>query len=825
MKKKTVFIFICLILFFGSCNLQIPEKVILKTKPTYNFSIGSFSKSFSEELSMKPLFNSLEEKDSRIKVYDYNPNNQSEYQQFLVKMPIQEIPLNFGDFVDSIGLSSSVGDMSFSREIKIPEIKVEKTAEFDISGLKNIIKGFVAGKRAADDNNNYVVELFDGKNNFTSISYTSGSLLVTGSFDDGKAAQLIREDEIVLEKKFSSGVATFDLTDQTLYSDMKLRLPGEGEVNVYTNESSVIAAVEGLDYELQLPNPLEVELDIDTLNITRCKISKGKLVKEIESIPSTLSGISVKMEFSGAINGSIGGDKNELSLDNKELEEDSISASIGVIFSKAKINFTDSMKLGVNILFEVNCFAEIEMEVAQENLSFNKQFAFPQEVIDFIKTIYIKESGIEGTYTNTLPEGNDITIKAKSDFINLNGTETLFSNTKGEDFSLLSSTEEIGKTIDSTTKLDFDVDVILPGATELNPNLLNLKDVEAGKVYRLAIELGCKLDWTKVELNKIDTKNTEGAISTDFSLSSIFAEIDNAMNTDFASKMKIDSLPLYLYVEKPSISAFGNFAFSDTSSIKIGNGNVNGNSVEFISSPEEMTCSKMASFPKLDLAPNGDTVITDISEKEYTSNVNLNKIINEQSDGSSKLCIQYNIGLGMNGGDSSIVITKEDLENAKGGTSIAINLAIIVPLKFDLSERMEIDVLELAGITFEDENKDLFNRTGKIESDELNMVLDNIRNATLFYDIKKSPFNTQNSIELKVELTPSDIFNLSFDKGQITITPEQVKRILETFPLQPKVLLEIPASDFFLLRDKEFEIDSFIQIATDVEVELFGGQK
>ena len=109
---------------------------------------------------------------------------------------------------------------------------------------------------------------------------------------------------------------------------------------------------------------------------------------------------------------------------------------------------------------------------------------------------------------------------------------------------------------------------------------------------------------------------------------------------------------------------------------------------------------------------------------EYTSNVNLNKIINKQSDGSSKLCIQYNIGLGMNGGDSSIVITKEDLENAKGGTSIAINLAIIVPLKFDLSERMEIDVLELAGITFEDENKDLFNRTEKIESDELKTVFD-----------------------------------------------------------------------------------------------------
>lgn len=816
MKKKTVFIFICLILFFGSCNLQIPEKVILKTNPTYNFSIGSFSKSFSEELSMKPLFESLEEKDSRIKVYDYNPNMQSEYQQFLVKMPIQEIPLNFGDLVESIGLSSSVGDMSFLRVIEIPKIEMQQTSEFDTTDLKGAIDKFVYGNGVAPEEE-FVP--FYGKDSFYSISYTSGVLVVKGEFTGN--AQFTRGNKVVLESTFVGGEASFDLSGKTLYSDMKLKLPSSGDYTMKTKETS-INSVTGLNCFVELSSDCSVDLDFDSLGIKKCIISEG-VVKNTVSIPSTWSGVKIEksVELEGAIEGSFSED--DIKLENIELEEDKDCIEAKTIakmtLENAAINFNDTVKFDIS--FEVNSFSEIKMELSQENLSFNKQFDFPQEVIDFINKIYIKESGIEGNYKNTLPEGNDIEIKAKSDFINLNNTETLISNTNSKEFSILSSSEEIGKNVDNSTKLDFEVDVILPGATESEPNLLSIKNVEAGKEYEIEIDLGFELNWTKVELNSIDVEESKGAIATDFSLSSIFSEIDKSLGTDFASKMKIDSLPLYLYVEKPSISAFESFSFSDASSIKIGNGTVNGDTVDFVSPPEEMTCTKMASFPKLEFTANSDTVITDISKKEYTSYVNLNEIINEQSDGSSKLCIQYDIGLGMNDGDSPIVITKEDLENAKGGTSIAINLAIIVPLRFFISEEIEVDLLKVAGFTFEGD-KDLFNRTQPTESEELNTVLGNIKKTTLKYAIKKSPFNA-NGIKLKVMLTPDNEEILGFDKGEISINP---KELLNTWPLQPRTFLVLKKDSFFYFsHSTDFEVDTSIQIDTDVEVELFGGQE
>lgn len=814
MRKKTVFIFICLFLFFGSCNLQVPEKVILKTNPTYNFNVGSFSKSFSEELSLKPLFESLEEKDSRIKVYDYNPNMQSEYQQFLVKMPIQEIPLNFGDLVESIGLSSSVGDMSFSRVIEIPKIEMQQTSEFDTTDLKDTIDKFVYGNGEAPEEE-FVP--FVGKDFFNSISYTSGFLVVKGEFTGN--AQFTRGNEVVLESTFDDGEASFDLSGKTLYSDMKLKLPSSGNYTMETKETS-INSVTGLVCFVELSSDCSVDLGFESLGIKKCIISEG-VVKNTVSIPSTWSGVKVEksVELEGAIQGSFSED--DIKLENIELEEDCIEATTiaKMTLENATINFNDKVKFDIS--FEVNSFSEIKMELSQENLSFNKQFDFPQEVIDFINKIYIKESGIEGNYKNTLPEGNDIKIKAKSDFINLNNTETLFSNTNGKEFSILSSSEEIEKNVDNSTKLDFEVDVILPGATESEPNILSIKNVEAGKEYEIEIDLGFELNWTKVELNSIDVEEAKGAIATDFSLTSIFSEIDNFLGTDFASKMKIDSLPLYLYVEKPSISAFDSFSFSDASSIKIGNGTVNGDTVNFVSSPKEMTCTKMASFPKLEFTANSDTVITNISKEQYTSFVDLKEIINDQSGAGSKLCIQYDIGFGMSNDDSPNEITKEDLEKAKGGTSIAINFAIIVPLRFFVSEEIEVDLLKVADFTFEGD-KDLFNRTQPTESEELNTVLENIKKTTLKYAIKKSPFNA-NGIKLKVMLTPDNEEILGFDKGEISINPEE---LLNTWPLQPKTFLVLKKDSFFYFsHSKDFEVDTSIQIDTDVEVELFGGQE
>ena len=72
-------------------------------------------------------------------------------------------------------------------------------------------------------------------------------------------------------------------------------------------------------------------------------------------------------------------------------------------------------------------------------------------------------------------------------------------------------------------------------------------------------------------------------------------------------------------------------------------------------------------------------------------------------------------------------------------------------------------------------------------------------------------------------LTPDNEEILGFDKGEISINPEE---LLNTWPLQPKTFLVLKKDSFFYFsHSKDFEVDTSIQIDTDVEVELFGGQE
>ena len=47
MKKKIVLLSIFILILLSGCFFQLPEKVTVKSAPTYNFNVGSFSKSFS----------------------------------------------------------------------------------------------------------------------------------------------------------------------------------------------------------------------------------------------------------------------------------------------------------------------------------------------------------------------------------------------------------------------------------------------------------------------------------------------------------------------------------------------------------------------------------------------------------------------------------------------------------------------------------------------------------------------------------------------------------------------------------------------------------
>ena len=277
MKKKIVLLSIFILILLSGCFFQLPEKVTVKSTPTYNFNVGSFSKSFSEQFDVKSLFSSLEEKDPRIKIYDYNPEGTSEYQQFLLKMPIQDIQLDFGDFINEIGLSDAVKDISFNKTIKIPEINFSKNESFDISILKNVVGNFISVESYTTSEKLSSIP-FVGKDNFTQISYTSGNLIISITNGTSNSVKLIKDGVPEYIFDGNGNYFTLDLSGKTIYSDMLLQIDSESAIT-YTMyaENTVVSKARGINYTQDFSKEIDLDLGFDSLGVKNCIIADGSV--------------------------------------------------------------------------------------------------------------------------------------------------------------------------------------------------------------------------------------------------------------------------------------------------------------------------------------------------------------------------------------------------------------------------------------------------------------------------------------------------------------------------------------------------------------------
>lgn len=815
MKKKIVLLSIFILILLSGCFFQLPERISLKTNPTYNFNIGSLSYSFSEKLDIDNLFNSIGESDPRIKIYDYNPDEKSEYQQFLIKMPIQDIQLDFGDFINEIGLSDAVKDISFNKTIKIPEINFSNKDSFDISGLKNVVGNFITVESHTTSDEISDIP-FVGKGEFSEITYSSGTLTIEITNGSTNSVKLIGNG-LDYKCECNGNYFTLDLKGKTIKSDMQIQIDSESAITYRMYAiNTVVSKASGIKYTQAFSKEIDLDLGFESLGVKSCTIADG-FVSAKTNVPSGWEGVTIakSIELTGAIEKNF---DDELNLQDVSLEDDEIgmNAIATLILNNATIDFSKNLDLDVQ--FKVNSFSEVSMELDtnQDSLSISESYDLPKEMSKYIKTISLSKSQITGTYTNTLPEGNDISISATSNFLGLNGTETLAANNKSKEIKIGNDSNEKTITINDGSAIDFEVNVLLPGATQEKPNLLCVKNVTSGTTYELGMNLSFDLDWTKVELKDITAESSKGAVSTNFSLSSMFTEFDEFLKIDLASDIKIKCLPLYLYVEKPEITSFKNLEING--SIKIGNGKVNGDTVEFSGNTELINELKTSYFPNLKFKDDGKTVINDISKENNSGCISLEDIVNE-SNSDNSLCFEYDISLEMNNADV-VTVTKDELEKANGKTSIAVTLAIAVPFDFILEDAKEIDLLDVTGLKVS-EGEDFFGRESATNLDEVEDILKNIHSTFLNYNILKFPFYSEPGIKIVVKFSDDDIVEFSGNDGSINI---DLQNLLTQYPLQPEVLVQIPKSNFYISRDKAVEMNIGILINAAVEIDLFGGK-
>lgn len=814
-----------------SCNWQVPQKMSVKTNADYNFTVAKVDKDINEYLGKDKI---KELSTDQMTVYDYNPEEKSDdLQQYLVKVPVKEIPLDFSQYVADLTQNAQ----EFSQTIKVPEVQFSKDIEISAESLKKQINKLVkfGGITGGD------INVVDEGGAFRELRYESGTLKIYARGDVTSVA--LQHNGITYatapfvtlaspETKTVAGfsftldkVAELNLANASVYfSGMSISFTGTvagfiGEVQ----EDAVLMGAYGLTLD-------EYALDLPAQNITnpfgtdfkKCKIGEGSLAGVLNT-PAEWTNVSVKMDFetSGAVTVSTVNGTADLSGLEIVPADISVTPKIKVLVRNGNIDFRKTAALKVSA--EIKKIEEVSINLGS---TFEKSYSYsadiPSDVSDFVKKIWLGESELAGTYINGLPAGNDISFKANSVFLNLTDkSATIESGSETEKpFSIKTEADDIegpGKAT-AGAKVDFRVDLELPGATASEPNLVTVKNVEAGKEYKISVKVTPKLEWLKMNLDA-SSASQKGTISTGINLQEMFGSITKELDDKtLTEKIKFKEFPLYIYCTKPELDIFD--AITITGSIKAGTYNETTQKLEEAGKIDLITMNGTGSLfvnpPKLEMKEGTETVITDFKKAPNSGKKDLVTLM----DTKGILGVEYDVAIGGTGG---LEVTKAQFDQLKekGTVNIGVVAYLSVPLAFRITDDISVDMMD-----FMDKQGDLFSRSEPTDIKDQEKYLDVIDSVKISFRSYKVPFNYNNdqTISIKINLGFENVEEkiITLPTGEIRVSSDEVKKMMKTYPLKPACSVNLPAGEISIPRDKVFSMGLDLNLKTDGTIVLFG---
>lgn len=496
-----------------------------------------------------------------------------------------------------------------------------------------------------------------------------------------------------------------------------------------------------------------------------------------------------------------------LSLANKKYknEDITISGKIKVKLENAEITFSDATK---SLSVKPNCsISKINSAVANlkdviSKLDYNIEYDLntkDSSVSDYVESITLESgTGIRIPYTNTLPEGNDISVKYYSSFLKIGDstnqkTETMtsFGDEKESDgtekqgtMNFLSESEQT-VTLSTNSKIDFTVKLELPKTdlpTEYTTSSSSadkdfytvLKDIELGKTYRLNIgnpESVFKWKEAKVKTDKIDTSFTQ-TIDTGLDMSSVLSSVTDSLgDSEFLKSISISKVPMYLYVAKPEINAFKDLSLqgkivaktTDTATSST-NRQVVLMGKEESGTVTEEELETVSVFPVLDTDENleKNLVTKAIDEKSASVYKDIKELFDTTQSGNLSLDYAIKVKSGTSGSSNTVTVTREEFENLQksesgAATSVGVHARIVIPLEFEINpkdasgnetENLEIDIKEMIKKSSDsgssgsgtsepltDKEKDLFSRDSATDLSSIEKYLSLIESASIDYEI------------------------------------------------------------------------------------------
>lgn len=580
--------------------------------------------------------------------------------------------------------------------------------------------------------------------------------------------------------------------------------------------------------------------DTESDIVESCEVGQGKLFTEI-IIPSDWEGVSVSYSFSttgGLVvsEGETSETIKTIDLANKEITKEQVKATAQITLTVQPGYSVSPSPLMLKISSDIESLETLNVKLSDVTTSFDEEEPLPEGMKDAFSKIYLNSSGVKIDYVNTLPEENDIGLTVNSDFFGLSDkTGDLEANTQGK-LELLSDSNPQEIDISASPSYDFDVKISLPGATSEEPQKVSLKNVKFGDTYQISMNITPVLNLEKIVLKQGFTKNDKKKLP--FNINELLSSVsDKISDENLFANIEIKSLPIYVFFTKPQTNGsnlFTNSKFTGKMSVYYGTGaGANKDNGVDISQTlvDENSEIGFVDYPELNISEDNKKVLSSLDNVSVSLKGDVAKIINsaikDTSESGNSLYVDYDLKFTNNDGDG-LEISKNDLAT-KG--SIGVYIYIVLPFEFRVSKEVNVSAQKLLNDTIDG---DIFGRKSKDDFVNVEDYFALINSASVYYEFTKLPVCSDDSDSIafdigmdcgeggvKIPITEDS----SIRKGTITISKKNVEDMLKEYPVKPTMNLSIKEnSEFYIPQIFDVAVKLNLNIQTDGEIEIFGGQ-
>lgn len=793
---------------------------------------------------------------------------------------------------EGISLGQKIAIPNLSEKIETTTINFPDISKKFENETINIVKDLPIWEVDVAPGSAHVIKTTINNPDFKTATLYSGGIVLnvirtqgtpTPGFSTNFTFELLSEDGKLLSRAdnvdiaSSSDVASggknifFYLGTKTITKNLKLKIYGTvfggtpSTVNKYTlnakfSPGTKFSKITGFTDEIGDSGDVEQFVTISTdETFVKCEIASGSL-EIVSKKPDGWTGVTAKLSDSGSISGAL-----ELPSTAKfDSVEDStafirkkmdLAKSVftkendpaGKIIFKDRISFScrDATLVFPNgeqpqVTLETACriqkasYVVLDLSSKADMLNFQKKIPFSGGMEDYVEEMTLVNSGLEISYKNTLPKGNDgdntISMEIVSGLLKIKNTgdsRKIMLPQKSETFTSYSPKDKGIPVSPKTDSLDFDVKLILPRDEGMPDNWAVLKNVDLDGEYEISVSAKPVFDWLSVKIKTPEGSEIKGEEDTELSFDKLFSPMKDELGdeSEFIDNIKLVELPLYLYFQKPKLDSLSGMGFTGNIALK-----TSAETKKDLLKSGEKIEPKDIEIIKTD---KDGVVISELSEKDSSGYVDIASLFNKSK--SENLKIVYDVGLG--GLDRTVEISKADYEKLKSENkdapvSIKISARLVIPLALELKapelagKVTKVNILKLAK---KDSDEDLFDRGEATSLEDIEKYIDLIESASLIYNIDNGLFSYGQSGKSGDILFNTNLagverpsYKLSMKSGNEKIYTEDVKAMLRTYPFKPDIVASFPDGTLQISRNAEFKVNLAVKIHTNGKITIFG---